>query len=262
MFNWLVAVQYLHGNPLLAALTARDKLVDRAAAGGATRFLSLDQWREVQQTIQAMPVKTPRQIAHAVRARWVFTLLYLAALRSSEACEAPMNAFSCKRSIDGQTRWWLHIVGKGKHQRDVPVSPELLSELQRYRLANGLAALPTHDDDSPLIRPLIKPIEPISRASLHELVKAVLGATAKRLVDRGTPEDGEVAANLERASAHWMRHTAATHQIGRGVQLAEVRDNLGHANIATTNQYVHTEAQDRHDRTSAAHQAGWDDGRG
>ena len=53
-----------------------------------------------------------------------------------------------------------------------------------------------------------------------------------------------------------MRHTAGTHQ-SQQVDLKIVRDNLGHANIATTNTYLHSEDDVRHDVTSRAHMAGW-----
>jgi len=41
------------------------------------------------------------------------------------------------------------------------------------------------------------------------------------------------------------------------VNLEVVRDNLGHANIAATNTYLHAEDDARHDATSGAHRAGW-----
>jgi len=41
------------------------------------------------------------------------------------------------------------------------------------------------------------------------------------------------------------------------VNLKVVRDNLGHANIAATNTYLHAEDDARHDATSGAHRAGW-----
>ena len=51
-------------------------------------------------------------------------------------------------------------------------------------------------------------------------------------------------------------HTAGSQQSDQ-VDLKVVRDNLGHANIATTNTYVHAEDDARHDVTNLAHRAGW-----
>ncbi len=81
-------------------------------------------------------------------------------------------------------------------------------------------------------------------------------STANRLRLSSDPDVAAAADHIEQASTHWMRHTAGTHQSDL-VDLKAVRDNLGHANIATTSIYVHTEEDARHDATSGAHRAGW-----
>lgn len=43
---------------------------------------------------------------------------------------------------------------------------------------------------------------------------------------------------LRRATPHWLRHTHATLSLAAGVDLKTVRDNLGHASIATTSVYL------------------------
>ena len=40
-------------------------------------------------------------------------------------------------------------------------------------------------------------------------------------------------------SAHWLRHAHASHALTRGATVAEVKDTLGHANVATTSTYLH-----------------------
>jgi len=50
---------------------------------------------------------------------------------------------------------------------------------------------------------------------------------------------------LRRASPHWMRHTHATHALGRGAELTVVRDNLRHASISTTSIYLHADEAKR-----------------
>jgi integrase/recombinase XerD len=40
-------------------------------------------------------------------------------------------------------------------------------------------------------------------------------------------------------SAHWLRHAHASHALDRGATIAEVKDTLGHANVATTSAYLH-----------------------
>lgn len=42
-----------------------------------------------------------------------------------------------------------------------------------------------------------------------------------------------------KASPHYFRHSHASHSLRRGADIATVKATLGHANIATTNNYVH-----------------------
>jgi site-specific recombinase XerD len=95
----------------------------------------------------------------------------------------------------------------------------------------------------------------MGRSAVHELVKTIFRETAARLRALG-PDHEAAASHVEQASAHWMRHTAGTHQ-SDNMDLKAVRDNLGHANIATTSIYVHTEDDARHDQTSSGHRVGW-----
>jgi site-specific recombinase XerD len=56
---------------------------------------------------------------------------------------------------------------------------------------------------------------------------------------------GDRADELERASAHRLRHTAGSHMADGGVDLRTIRDNLGHASL-TTSLYLHAEDDERH----------------
>jgi len=251
LFNWLVEAGYLRGNPL-----ALNRRRSQSRAPRITRFLPMAHWLEVRRTIEDMPDSNDRERAHAVRVRWLFTLLYLGGLRVSEVCGSNMNAFFCRRSSDGKERWWMEIHGKGEKARLVPASTELVAELMRYRQHLGLRPVPRSDDDSPLLQPLVGPCKPMARTAVHEIVKGVMRATADRLRLLGGDDAEAAAAHIEAASTHWMRHTAGTHQSST-MDLKSVRDNLGHANIATTNTYVHTEEDSRHDETAQGHQVGW-----
>ena len=68
----------------------------------------------------------------------------------------------------------------------------------------------------------------------HVLGAGSLGSLwATRLARAGLP-----AARREALTPHSMRHTFATRMIEAGCNLAFVRDQLGHANISTTNIYL------------------------
>ena len=136
----------------------------------------------------------------------------------------------------------------------MPATDELMAELVRYRNVLKLRPLPHEGEETPLLVPLIGGIKPMARSAVHELVKEVVRRTAQRLRAKGGDYEA-AAAHIEKASTHWMRHTAGTHQSER-IDLKVVRDNLGHANIATTSIYVHSEDDARHDATMA-HRVGW-----
>ncbi len=250
LFNWLVEAGYFAGNPLALS---RRKSAPRAAR--MSRFLPHEHWHEVKATISGLPSDSARDAARAARTRWLFSLLYIGGLRVSEVCGSTMLGFFARRSPDGRERWWLEVTGKGGKTRLVPATDELMAELIRYRRISGLKDLPAAGDDSPLLRSLIGETKALARSAVHEIVKDIVRQTAVRLRARG-PEHEAAAAHIERASTHWLRHTAGSHQSDT-VDLKAVRDNLGHSNIATTSVYVHSEDDVRHDATNTGHRVNW-----
>lgn len=252
-FSWLTEARYLAGNPLALARNRRRR---NAAKLRIERYLSHDQWAEVMATVEAMPVTTERERLHAARCRWLCTVLYLGGLRTSEVLGATMGAFFSRRDKDGIERWWLEVTGKGDKTRDVPVTDEWLVELTRYREANGRAPMPHVGETCPLVLPVIGHDKALSRGALHLILKEVFNRTAERLRARG-PEGDARAAAVRRASAHWLRHTAGTHMADKQVDLRYVRDTFGHESLATSNTYLHTEDDARHQAIQERHRIGW-----
>jgi site-specific recombinase XerD len=167
-----------------------------------------------------------------------------------------MGSFFCRRDRDGEERWWLEILGKGDKERLVPATNEMMVELARYRREMGLPPYPTPNEETPLALPIGKSREPLTRAALHGIVKKVFDGAADWLRQRG---DGYAvrADLLERASAHWLRHTAGSHMADQQIDLRLVRDNLGHESLSTTSQYLHVDDDRRHKETEQKHRIGW-----
>ncbi|AEA66107.1 tyrosine-type recombinase/integrase [Burkholderia gladioli] len=251
LFSWLVGAGYLAGNPL-----SLSRQRTRRVAPRVTRFLERDLWQEVKFYIDSLPRDTDRERARYGRARWLFTLLYLGGLRISEVSGNTMGDFFCRRDADGHERWWLEITGKGDKVRLVPASAEMMVELGRYRRERGLAILPTGHEDTPLVLPLGQSMKPLTRAALHTIVKGIFAGAAEKLRMRGE-ECAARAAQLERASAHWLRHSAGSHMADGDVDLRMIRDNLGHASITTTSLYLHADDDDRHQKTEQKHRMDW-----
>lgn len=65
----------------------------------------------------------------------------------------------------------------------------------------------------------------LDRHAAHRLVK--------RLLQRANVKDAGAA------SCHWLRHSHASHAIAAGENVANVKEQLGHASLDTTSRYVH-----------------------
>ena len=228
----------------------------RKAKPRITRYLEPDLWAEVKTTIDTMPRETDRERTHYVRVRWLFSLLYSCGLRISEVVGNSMGGFFSRRDTDGEERWWLEITGKGDKTRIVPATNELMVEVARYRRENGLSPFPSPGEETPLLLPIGGKNRPLTRAAVHAIVKETFRRTADRLRQQG--DGGQHRADhVERASAHWLRHTAGSHMADQAMDLRHVRDNLGHESLTTTSGYLHTADDARHRETEAKHRIGW-----
>lgn len=252
LFTWLVSAGYLVANPL-AVLRGRRY----TPAKRMQRYLDMDLWEQVKRCIEELPRDNERELEHYYRYRWLFSLLYLCGLRVSELSQNRMGALFSRRDRDGHLRWWMDITGKGQKTRTVPVTSELMEELSNYRRFKGLSPYPTANEELPLILPIstIKN-KPLTRAAIHKIVKQIFIDTAKRLRALG-PEYESEALHVEQASTHWLRHTAGTHMLEQNMDLLHVRDTLGHESINTTNRYLHTADDARHDATEDKHKIKW-----
>ena len=167
-----------------------------------------------------------------------------------------MGGFFVRRNSLSEDVWWLEVTGKGDKTRLVPATKELMDELARYRRENGLSPYPFSGEITPLLLPIGGKLRPMKRAAVHLIVKEVFNRTATRIRARGDAQSEIVATRVESASAHWLRHTAGSN-MADSMDLRNVRDNLGHSSIATTNIYLHTEDDERHEETEANHHIGW-----
>jgi site-specific recombinase XerC len=83
-------------------------------------------------------------------------------------------------------------------------------------------------------------------AAIYLIVKEVFLRAADALV----ATDPVGAAILQRASTHWLRHSAASHQADAGTDIRFIQRNLRHAPIETTGLYLHAEDDRRHTQTT------------
>lgn len=96
-------------------------------------------------------------------------------------------------------------------------------------------------DDSSLIRNLSGNMG-VSTNRLQVSIKQVLAEALvlyENLRDDGVAPPNVDAHKLAFASAHWLRHTSATHQGYGEIDDGQLQLNLGHASIDTTRIYKH-----------------------
>ncbi len=208
------------GNPL--ALRRRT-----SAAAGRTRqverYLDYALWEHVRDSVERWPRITARDHQQHQRSRWLIRLLYHAGLRVSEAANAKMADFYQRRG-----KWWLHVVGKGGTEGEMPVSAALMADLAQYRVFHGLAPTPLGIETTAAVMSVAgDPHKHMTRAAVYLIVKEVFRRAADML------EAGDVAGaeTLRRASTHWLRHSAATHQADAGTDLRFIQKNMRHTSI-------------------------------
>ena len=241
LFGYLVAAGYFAGNPLALRRQRSESKSSRRAA--VERYLDHALWQSLLNFIETMPQATHREKQHYERVRWLFRLLYGASLRASEAAQAKSSDLTQRRG-----KWWLHVVGKGGAECDVPISDELMADLARYRQFHGRSAVPAALEATPLVMSVAGRTDQfLTSTAIYLVVKEVFRRAAETL----EAVDPSGASVLRRASTHWLRHTSATHQADAGNDIRFIQKNLRHASIETTAIYLHAEDDLRHEKTTA-----------
>jgi integrase/recombinase XerD len=149
---------------------------------------------------------------HVPKHRALFTTVYGAGLRISEACVLRTT------DVDRQ-RMLIHVHGgKGAKDRLVMLSPRLLACLEAY----WRRARPP----GPYLFPGRPSHRPISRKAAHRVLSKALAQ----------------CAFTKHVTPHSLRHAFATHLLEAGTDLRIIQRLLGHARIDTTARYTHVTA--------------------
>ena len=237
LFNYLVRAGYLVGSPFVL----QRRRARRGTRRTIERYLDRALWDEVLRLVDDWPQGTARERQRYERVRWTLRFLYETALRAAEAAATSDGDF---QQIRG--RWWLHTVGKGGVEGTIPLGEGLMEDFARYRRFHGLPALPADDGNIPAILGIAGRSSPLTPTAVYQIVKDTFRRVAKTLQQ----QDEIKATRVRRASTHWLRHTAATHQAEDGTPIHHIQQNLRHSSIGTTSIYIHAEADARHASTT------------
>lgn len=258
LFDFLRDQAYLVGNPFSAVAMPADPRMTL----GSQRALTLKQWSHLVQCLKKETTEPGQRLARAVR--WFYaTGLRLSELAAASVGDLQMVEYEEREGQSGQVGalirgWLLGVRGKGGKWREVPVPPALIRELEDVMARHGYAGGVQRPEHATL--PLIARFKNStagegggpagataalrwSTSGLNKALKAFLARAALEL-------EGPDAQRVVSASAHWLRHTHASHTLnGVGDRPAVapqvVQNNLGHASLATTSAYLHTERDAR-----------------
>jgi site-specific recombinase XerD len=79
---------------------------------------------------------------------------------------------------------------------------------------------------------------------IRKLIQECFNETTVELINAGEKEE---ASTMAEATVHWLRHTGISDDINkRGRPIIHVRDDAGHASIATTDKYNDSILRERH----------------
>jgi site-specific recombinase XerD len=150
-----------------------------------------------------------------LRDRAIIETLFSTAVRVSELVALDRKQFD---NIENKKDLELSIVGKGKVARTIYFSERALEWIKKYLAIRD-------DNDKALF------INFRSTKKSHRLTaRSVQRMIKKYVMKAGLPNF---------VTPHTLRHSAATHLLGQGVDLRTIQEFLGHQNIATTQIYTH-----------------------
>ena len=149
-------------------------------------------------------IRAPRHLKHRV----ILATFYTTGLRVSELCRLQGT------DIDSERMVVIVRQGKGKKDRQVGLSPDLLPLLRRYWKLYGLESwlFPGH-----------RVSEPITRGGVEFICQKA----------------GQDAQIKKAVYPHLLRHTYATHLLEAGMDLRSIQLLLGHTSLRSTSIYLH-----------------------
>lgn len=127
----------------------------------------------------------------------------------------------------------IRVLGKGNKERVIPVSTQLMNQMQEYMLEKK-RIFEAGDDVFLLISARGNKLNP----------KYVYNTVNKYL---------SLVTTIDKKSPHVLRHTFATHLMNSGADLNAVKELLGHSSLAATQIYTHNSIEKLKDIHKKAH---------
>ena len=147
-----------------------------------------------------------------LRDRLVIQLLYASGRRVSEIGNLKWKDVK-QNGESGQ----ITVVGKGNQERAILLSKNTFRALMQFK--------PNDAVDADFVF-----LSQRDKADKNGLDASAIWSIVKSAGQR---------VGIVDVSPHFFRHSHASHSLDRGANIALVKETLGHANISTTNLYIH-----------------------
>lgn len=146
------------------------------------------------------------------RDRAILELLYASGLRVSELCNLNIQ------DVDDEQ---VRVFGKGRKERLVPINQSVVLAIDHYLSAYR------EDQEQALF------LDKGNRVT-RQIVWSLTKLYAKK------------AGILKNIHPHTLRHSFATHLLDNGADIRVIQEMMGHANIASTDKYMHLSCNQIH----------------
>ena len=162
-----------------------------------------------------------------LRDRALLELLYASGIRVGELVATDLGDVAFAERL-------VRVRGKGKKERLVPFGRSAAANLESWlRVRSALAG------------------EPTGANALFLNYRG--GRLTSRSIERIVAKYIRRTAVLRHISPHSLRHSFASHLLGRGADLRTIQELLGHASLATTQKYTHMDLRQLLDVYKKAH---------
>ena len=186
----------------------------------AAEIYHLREPQKIPQVISPDEARRLLAVANSLRTRLLLSLAYGCGLRASEVVRLKV------KHIDSAQRIIRVEQGKGRKDRNVMLSPELLDLLRQWWRQRQSR----HDAATPLEERWLFP----SRKSDHGASKPMTTRQLMRLFHEAVDAAG-IRKNI---TLHVLRHSFATHLLERGTDIRIIQALLGHAKLDATARYT------------------------
>ena len=239
-YEYLIQENQVDSNPV-ALIKQKNKFIRKDQLKPIVRRISKLQWDYVLETAELMASENPEE--HE-RTLFIMNCLFAMYLRISElvADERSTPVMSDFRK-DQDNNWWFDVTGKGNKNRSITVCDDMLKALKRYRKYLDLPQLPPYGEQIPLISKAIGKGSITSTRHIRRIVQHCFDEAYNRMKEDGLKDD---AIELKAATVHWLRHTGISEDV-KFRPREHVRDDAGHASMATTDRYIDSDLRERHE---------------